>query len=84
MGARTKYLRTATLRAGWLGLLLAAAWSASAQAERVHRFTASINPELTRIDVEACFDGAPPDRLVAESLDATVALGIVGPVEEVA
>ena len=45
-----------------------------AQAERVHRFTASIDPELTQIGVRACFDGKPPETLVAESLDAPLAL----------
>ncbi len=58
----------------WLGVVLAASLSVQAQAERVHRFTASINPELTQIDVRACFDGSPPDTLVAESLDAPLAL----------
>ena len=34
----------------------------------------SVNPDLTRLEVKACFDGAPPEQLVAASLDATVAL----------
>jgi hypothetical protein len=58
----------------WLGLASAASWCALAQAERVHRFTASIDAELTQIGVKACFDGAPPETLVAESLDAPLAL----------
>ncbi|HUU74085.1 MAG TPA: hypothetical protein VMW70_15770 [Burkholderiales bacterium] len=58
----------------WLGVISAAMWSGLAQAERVHRFTVSIDPELKQIDVKACFDGQPPATLVAESLDATIAL----------
>ncbi len=58
----------------WLGVALAASWCAMAQAERVHRFTASIDPELKQIGVKACFDGKPPETLVAESLDAPLAL----------
>ena len=70
MDATNGYLRLLCC----LGLVATASWCGLAQAERVHRFTASINPELTQIDVKACFDGAPPETLVAESLDATVAL----------
>ena len=58
----------------WLGLIAAAIWCGQAQAERVHHFTASIDPELTQLEIKACFDGRPPEQLVAESLDATVAL----------
>lgn len=58
----------------WLSLAAACAYGSAVHAERLHRFTISINPELTRIDVRACFDGRPPNRLVAESLDAAIAL----------
>jgi hypothetical protein len=37
---------------------------------RLHRYTVSIDPELTLIRVRACFEGAPPRQLVAASLDA--------------
>lgn len=55
-----------------ISLLLAApAW---AQAPRLHRFAVSIDTELTVISVRACFAGPPPEALVAESLDAPLAL----------
>ncbi len=41
---------------------------------RMHRYEIAINPELTELSVRACFDGAPPAGLVAESLDAPLAL----------
>ena len=59
---------------GWLGVFSSAAWCALAQAERIHRFSVSIDPALKQIDVRACFDGQPPVTLVAESLDAPIAL----------
>ncbi|MGD8618430.1 MAG: hypothetical protein PVH05_02440 [Burkholderiales bacterium] len=46
----------------------------AARAERLHHYTVSANPELTLLAVKVCFDGPPPDQLVAQSLDATVAL----------
>jgi len=57
-------------------LLVAALFSVCgvARGERLHRYTVSVNPELTRLAVRACFDGQPPTELVAESLDASVAL----------
>ena len=55
--------------------LAAMALSATgAAAERLHKYTVTINPELTTLTVRACFDGAPPPYLVAESLDAPLAL----------
>ena len=55
--------------------LAAFAFSATeAAAERLHRYTVAIDPELTTLNVRACFDGAPPPYLVAESLDAPLAL----------
>jgi len=70
MGASGRYLFA--LRS----LLLVASFVAvsAAKAERVHHYSISIDPDLTRIDVTVCFDGQPPPQLVAESLDATVAL----------
>ena len=70
MRISSRYLRF------WHWLLLAAVttFCGAAQAERLHRFVISINPPLTQIDVRACFDGRPPERLVAESLDAAIAL----------
>ncbi len=47
---------------------------APAQAERMHRYTIAIDPKLTEISVRACFSGQPPAALVAESLDAPIAL----------
>ncbi|NIO42022.1 MAG: hypothetical protein GTO41_18770 [Burkholderiales bacterium] len=58
----------------WLVLAALAGASGIAQAERLHRYIVSINPELTRLAVKACFDGLAPKQLVAESLDASVAL----------
>jgi hypothetical protein len=58
----------------WLLLAAATIFCGTAHAERLHRFVISINPELTQIDVRACFDGRPPERLVAMSLDAAIAL----------
>ncbi|UCD69199.1 MAG: hypothetical protein JSW48_03680 [Betaproteobacteria bacterium] len=57
-----------------ISLAAIAAASGLAHAERIHRYAVSVNPELTRLAVTACFDGQVPDRLVAESLDASVAL----------
>ena len=59
-------------------VFLAATWLAIAPAQadagRVHRFAISIDADLTVLDVRACFEGAPPEMLVAESLDAPLAL----------
>jgi hypothetical protein len=57
-----------------LALILALGIAAPAAAERVHRYTVSIDPDLTQVQVRACFDGPPPLRLTAESLDAAGAL----------
>jgi hypothetical protein len=50
------------------------AGGAVAHAERVHQYTVSVDAELTRISVRACFDGKPPIQLTAESLDAASVL----------
>ena len=42
--------------------------------ERVHRYTVRVDDSLTTIQVEACFEGRPKFALVAESLDAALAL----------
>lgn len=52
-------------------LLLAAG---TAAAERLHKYTVAIDPELSTLSVRACFDGIAPATLSAESLDATLAL----------
>lgn len=53
---------------------LAVSVPAAAAQQRLHRFDVSLNPELTELSVRACFDGVPPVELVAESLDASLAL----------
>ncbi len=58
----------------WFFLAATVGASSATNAERLHHYAVSINPELTRLAVKACFNGSPPDRLVAESLDASVAL----------
>jgi hypothetical protein len=61
-----------TLVRGTTALLLLA--SGPVAAERVHKYTVAIDPELTALSVRACFDGAAPATLSAESLDAPLAL----------
>ncbi|CAN0475581.1 unnamed protein product, partial [Phaeothamnion confervicola] len=46
----------------------------TAAADRLHKYTVAIDPELSWLGVRACFDGAAPAALWAESLDATLAL----------
>lgn len=46
----------------------------AAKAERLHKYTVAIDPELSTLSVRACFDGVAPPTLSAESLDATLAL----------
>ncbi len=43
-------------------------------AGRVHNYTVAIDSELSTLAVRACFSGMPPAALVAESLDAPLAL----------
>jgi hypothetical protein len=52
-------------------LLLA---SLDVRAQTVHRYTIAIDQSLMVLDVRACFSGTPPPLLVAESLDAPLAL----------
>lgn len=64
-------------RFGWTGMALAMAAllaSAPVAAERLHRYVVAIDPGLTTLNVRACFAGTPPAALVAESLDAPLAL----------
>ena len=42
--------------------------------QRLHKYSVTIDPDLTVLNVRACFDGRPPGELVAESLDAPLAL----------
>ena len=64
--------------APWLsGLMLAAVLLPGtnvAAADRLHRYTVTIDSALTTLEVRACFDGVPPEALYAESLDAALAL----------
>jgi hypothetical protein len=55
-------------------IALLVAGAPAAAAARLHRYTVSVDPDITEIRVRACFDGAPPLYLVAESLDASTAL----------
>jgi hypothetical protein len=45
-----------------------------AEAGRLHKYTIAVDAALTTLSVRACFDGAAPASLSAESLDATLAL----------
>src|SRR3954470_3008775 len=48
--------------------------SASVSAERLHKYLVNVDPDLSAGSVHACFAGRAPERLVAESLDASLAL----------
>lgn len=52
--------------------LIALAPAASAQ--RLHKYLVSVDEDLASLRVHACFAGQVPERLVAESLDASLAL----------
>ncbi|MDA1331417.1 MAG: hypothetical protein O3A65_02920 [Proteobacteria bacterium] len=52
----------------WLGLMCAV----DAQADYHYRVSAEL--DLKKLTVDLCFKGQPPEKLVAESLDASVAL----------
>jgi hypothetical protein len=58
-----------------LAVAAAGVLAGPAHAERVHRYTVSIDAGLTQVSVRACFDGKPPVRLTVESLDGAAALG---------
>lgn len=53
---------------------LAFAGESPADVQRLHRYEISIDEALNTLSVRACFDGMPPAELVAESLDAPLAL----------
>lgn len=55
-------------------LCILLAGGAPALGERIHRYTISIDPDISILSVHACFAGPAPVRLVAESLDASAAL----------
>ena len=75
MAADFQHAEVAILRRVVAVYLAAIALSATeASAQRLHRYTVAIDPELTTLNVRACFDGTPPSYLVAESLDAPLAL----------
>jgi len=46
----------------------------NATAERLHRYRVSVDEDLGGLQVHACFAGPGPQRLVAESLDSSMAL----------
>ena len=64
IGRRTAGLAGAVLLLG----------AGTAAAERLHKYTVAIDPELSTLSIRACFDGVAPSTLSAESLDATLAL----------
>ena len=69
---RRRKSRTRSAARLMLPLLLACLSVAAASEEpaRLHQYTVSADEALTHLQVRACFDGKPPRRLVAESLDA--------------
>jgi hypothetical protein len=76
MRANMQRSASATLRRAVAGLAAAVLLLAAttAVAERLHKYTVAIDPELSTLNIRACFDGAAPATLSAESLDATLAL----------
>jgi len=70
-GSASAGLRRIIVRAAGVMLLLAAG---AAAAERLHKYTVTIDPDLSTLGVRACFAGTAPATLSAESLDATLAL----------
>ncbi|MAW33237.1 MAG: hypothetical protein CMK56_02375, partial [Proteobacteria bacterium] len=67
-----RYLFKTSLSALLIGLSLYS--NLAVAGERVHRYTVTVDDLLTTIKVEACFEGRPEFALVAESLDAALAL----------
>lgn len=55
-----------------LGLLVTL--HGAAGAAPMHRYTVTVDAAIREVEVRACFDGAPPHHLAAESLDASAAL----------
>jgi hypothetical protein len=66
--------------AGWRRIIVRVAvvmsllTAGAAAAERLHKYTVAIDAELSALSVRACFSGAAPATLSAESLDAPLAL----------
>ncbi len=58
----------------FVGLL----WAFLAQAAPTHHYTVGIDPQLARLRIRACFDGAPPSALVAPSRHAPYFIDPVG------
>jgi hypothetical protein len=61
-------------RAAGLAAVVLLLSAGTAAAERLHKYTVAVDPELSTLSVRACFDGVAPSILSAESLDATLAL----------
>jgi hypothetical protein len=55
-------------------MLTGAVTSSGALAQRLHRYLVAVDEDLAGLQVQACFSGHVPQRLVAESLDASLAL----------
>src|SRR5690349_3579653 len=60
--------------AGQLALAATLSLASHVDAQRLHRYAVSVDESLEAISVHACFAGRSPDRLVAASLDASLAL----------
>src|SRR5262249_41605155 len=57
-----------------VGTLACAALAWGAPAQRLHSYLVALDEDLASLRVQACFAGHLPERLVAESLDASLAL----------
>lgn len=62
------------LAAGFLAVPATGLAQTAATPQRLHKYSVAVDPDLTVLTVRACFDGRPPAELVAESLDAPLAL----------
>ncbi|MEO8627093.1 MAG: hypothetical protein ABI612_03195, partial [Betaproteobacteria bacterium] len=60
--------------------IFAATSEVHAASQRLHRYTVTLDDQLSVIQVRACFDGAAPSMLVAQSLDASTVLEDAAPV----
>jgi hypothetical protein len=67
-----------SLRTPLAPILAAVAFAVAVPADgaiaRTHRYSVSIDSGLSMLAVRACFAGVPPESLIAESLDASLAL----------
>ena len=57
-----------------LAFVAALSLGTTAYAQRLHHYAVAVDEDLAAVSVHACFAGRTPDRLVAESLDASLAL----------